>query len=287
MSAVAVAVPRRSVLLLALLLPLTAAGCAGIAREVAREGSPGGVEGALSSADDPGKQQQLGDILDGPTGEGLGRGFTRGAVAEAVALAVGATQPSPRPTTSPSASNSEQTYAWATADAPDRPTPTVRNVVRDAALGLNDAFAQPGHDGNDGGVLAGTRDVLGTIMSIALAVAAILVLLVVALALSVWHVLAKARTAREEARLHEAGTARLLDALRAIEGRPWAPEFQAVLRESLERPAEEVKRSKKQRTEGRDNAETDWRREERNGKEVAAQGIETEYRGRVERAAPD
>jgi len=103
----------------------------------------------------------------------------------------------------------------------------------------------------------------------------------------VWRVLAKARQAREEARLHEAGTARLLDALRAAEGKPWAPEFQATLRESLEHSADQAKPSRKRRAAAQDDEQTEWAREKRNGEEEGAKHVDGERRGRAERVTRD
>jgi hypothetical protein len=255
---------------------ITLNGC-GMARQIAKDGSPGGVEGGLASIDDPQKQQQLGDVLDGPAGEGLGRGFIRGATAEGIAMLTGATQPSARPTSNPAGADQNATIE--PGGGTDRPAQSVRGVVRDAALGLNDAFAESG-DGADGGLLSGTRDVLGTALKLAVTLAIVLGLLVAALALGIWFILAKARRAREEARLHEAGTARLLDALRAVEGRPWAPEFAMMLQNSLESSAER-KHAKPSRGDARDDDddEVKWESDHRDADARVAR-----HPGRAERS---
>jgi hypothetical protein len=150
---------RRGTLVLVVVLASSAAGggCAGTARDIVEEATPGGVDGAIQALAKPDNQQALSGVLGGPVVESAGRGLTRGVIGGAVDTFAGTTRPSAAsagPGTRPAG------VAGAAGDIGQDLAPALESLVRRAvAAGMDEAFGPPRREASR----KAARDIASTI----------------------------------------------------------------------------------------------------------------------------
>src|SRR5262249_38103374 len=129
------------------------------ARQVAREATPGGVEGALDSLSKPGNRERFNQLIQ-ETSQSAGQGFARGMTA-AITTRMATTAQAGAATTQPLAG--DRSFEQAAGE-------TSRRISREAVLGVRDALRELDLIGPDntlnsrllakeGGVLAWTLSV--------------------------------------------------------------------------------------------------------------------------------